>query len=853
MPSYTSSLRLIQPTTGEYPGTWGTQVNTGLTALVDNAVAGTATIAVGSTDYTLSTVNGAADEARSAVLNLTAGAGVGARNIICPAVSKLYVVVNNSGFTQTIKTAAGTGVAVPTGKTMQVRCDGTNVVDAVTYISSDNVNFLQSGTGAVNRTVQSKLRDSVSVKDFGATGNGVADDLTAINLAVASGAKAVYFPAGTYRTSGLINVAVSGVMLWTDAQAVIKPLDGVAVGFSIIQIRGSNVTLDGFIIDGNTAAPPVSGNNNGISLDTNSGTLTNVDILNCTLQNFKGYGIPAFAAGTLTNVNIFNCTFVDFTSTAATPPAAIQLVQPTCSDIRVTNSYFKNLTGTGFAVRSVNGSAAVTNVAVTGCVFEHNTSAYTTIGMEVLVANNLSVSGCTFKNARMGISCNGQNIAIAGNSFDNETSYCIEAGTSIGLSVSGNSFSNFQYGLIHYNGARDVTIDGNTFRDALSGSTSALNLGWGVQQSAAGGAVNYEQFVISNNVFKNCSGVRLHEPNANIVEGNVFETTSANNICKLQAIENASTRCVFANNVFRTSVNVGTFTGLLVFAGGDHAISNNTFISTTGAVNNGAGLAVSPGVDINNIVISNTYANNFTFGIYLGAAAVASNVSAAGTETVNCATSVLGMAGVENFYGFAKAGRSSVGDVDYTLDALTGKVLTIGGAGITANRTITLDSTDVTVGTEYTIVRTGAGEAFTIAVGSLVNLNRNEACTIVWDGASWKLTGYFPQSFRTIYQNSRSANYTAVLSDSGKQVFHPASDNNPRTFTIPANSSVGFPIGTELMFINMINTVTIAITSDTLTQAGTGATGSRTLAANGWARAVKITSTQWLIDGTGLT
>ena len=44
MPSYTTSLRLVQPSTGEYPGSWGTQVNTSLTALVDAAVAGTTTV-----------------------------------------------------------------------------------------------------------------------------------------------------------------------------------------------------------------------------------------------------------------------------------------------------------------------------------------------------------------------------------------------------------------------------------------------------------------------------------------------------------------------------------------------------------------------------------------------------------------------------------------------------------------------------------------------------------------------------------------------------------------------------------------------------------------------------------------
>lgn len=102
-------------------------------------------------------------------------------------------------------------------------------------------------------------------------------------------------------------------------------------------------------------------------------------------------------------------------------------------------------------------------------------------------------------------------------------------------------------------------------------------------------------------------------------------------------------------------------------------------------------------------------------------------------------------------------------------------------------------------------------------------------------------------------QNSQSTNYTLVAADAGKTVYHPAGDNNPRTFTIPANGTVAFPIGTAVTFINKVNTVTIAITSDTLTLAGTGATGSRTLAANGIATAVKITSTEWIISGNGLT
>lgn len=102
-------------------------------------------------------------------------------------------------------------------------------------------------------------------------------------------------------------------------------------------------------------------------------------------------------------------------------------------------------------------------------------------------------------------------------------------------------------------------------------------------------------------------------------------------------------------------------------------------------------------------------------------------------------------------------------------------------------------------------------------------------------------------------QNSQSAAYTLVAADAGKSVVHPITDNNARTFTIPANGSVAYPIGTAITFINMINTATIAINTDTMYLAGAGTTGSRTLAAYGVATAIKVTSTSWIISGNGLT
>jgi hypothetical protein len=107
--------------------------------------------------------------------------------------------------------------------------------------------------------------------------------------------------------------------------------------------------------------------------------------------------------------------------------------------------------------------------------------------------------------------------------------------------------------------------------------------------------------------------------------------------------------------------------------------------------------------------------------------------------------------------------------------------------------------------------------------------------------------------FRGIPQNSKSAAYTTVMADAGKHILHPTADNNARTFTIDSNANVAYEVGTAITFINQINTVTIAITSDTMVLAGPGTTGSRTLAANGVATAIKIASTTWIISGTGLT
>lgn len=108
---------------------------------------------------------------------------------------------------------------------------------------------------------------------------------------------------------------------------------------------------------------------------------------------------------------------------------------------------------------------------------------------------------------------------------------------------------------------------------------------------------------------------------------------------------------------------------------------------------------------------------------------------------------------------------------------------------------------------------------------------------------------------RLLPQNLQSAAYQLVASDSGKEIHHPAADTTARTFTIPANGTVAFAIGTMVTFTNGngAGVVTIAITTDTLRWLPSNGTGSRTLAANGTCIARKVTATEWVIYGYGLT
>ena len=150
MPStYSNSLRLELIGDGEQAGTWGQTTNTNLGSLIEQAIAGYTTVSITDADYTLTASNGVTDQARSMALNITSSVTLTAtRNVICPNVSKLYVVKNatTGGQSIVVKTSAGTGITIANGATNIILCNGTNVVEAYSYGVPSGVITMWSGS-----------------------------------------------------------------------------------------------------------------------------------------------------------------------------------------------------------------------------------------------------------------------------------------------------------------------------------------------------------------------------------------------------------------------------------------------------------------------------------------------------------------------------------------------------------------------------------------------------------------------------------------------------------------------------------------------------------------------------------
>lgn len=158
----------------------------------------------------------------------------------------------------------------------------------------------------------------------------------------------------------------------------------------------------------------------------------------------------------------------------------------------------------------------------------------------------------------------------------------------------------------------------------------------------------------------------------------------------------------------------------------------------------------------------------------------------------------------------------------------------------------------------------GSGEALGGAAGSYA-VYVNGAIRQLWDSSgnfdfkggtvTTNNASSSEVGFKGVPENEQNGDYTLVLTDAGKLI-EMVNVAGSRTLTIPANSSVAFPIGTVITVVSSASTgLSIAITTDTLYLAGVGyaTTGTRTLAYGGLATLVKHSAAAWLISGTGLS
>lgn len=153
--SYNNALRLEMIGTGEQAGIWGETTNNNLGTLLVDAVAGYTSVSITSSSQALTAIDGLEDQSRNAMIALSTTTTANF-SVFIPRSTKTYVFYNSSSYAATIynstvtgnTTAAGTGVAIPAGKTMTVWSDGTNVAQQNTHLNSPSFTTPALGTPA---------------------------------------------------------------------------------------------------------------------------------------------------------------------------------------------------------------------------------------------------------------------------------------------------------------------------------------------------------------------------------------------------------------------------------------------------------------------------------------------------------------------------------------------------------------------------------------------------------------------------------------------------------------------------------------------------------------------------------
>ena len=269
--SYTPTLGFEKQADGENSSTWGQKVNT-ILELVEDAISDVGAISM-TTDVnkTLSNTDGAVDESRSAVLEITSTVSLTAtRSIIVPTADKVYVVKNSTSGSQSIlvTTSSGTGVTIKNGEKRFVYCDGTNVVEAVTAMASlvldTALPIAEGGTGATTAT-------AALTAVGGQAAHAILDDLVGLTQATD---KLPYFSSSTAMTTTTLTTYGRTLIDDADASAARTTL-----GLGTLATKSTVVSAD--ITDGTI-----------VSADIASGTIVTADLASSVLSPYAPLASP---------------------------------------------------------------------------------------------------------------------------------------------------------------------------------------------------------------------------------------------------------------------------------------------------------------------------------------------------------------------------------------------------------------------------------------------------------------------------------------------------------------------------------------------------------------------------------
>jgi hypothetical protein len=349
--------------------------------------------------------------------------------------------------------------------------------DLAAASGSSLVGFLQAGASAVARTTQVKLREIVSVLDFGADPTGVTDSTAAIQAAIddVSVGATILFPSGTYKATSQLLVSGKGQLTFLGERgAKLLFTDGAYIGLLFTNVSGQCL-VENLMIHGTNNVSPA------ITLLKATGNSAYMTIQNC---QFAFASIGVLLAQTyimrMLNNNYAGCNTAFKATTDEGSVADLALIGETFGtcligsnpvvDIkypttRIVGCYWELQTNAKQSLYFQDGSQYAT---VSACQFEESGELF--IG----VSNQITISGCNFRNSHT----NNRTIRVQGGSSaqitGNYLALTAPSASVVGLSVSGfantvgNFFNNYLTGAAQGSG----TISANTFANCTTGATA---------------------------------------------------------------------------------------------------------------------------------------------------------------------------------------------------------------------------------------------------------------------------------------------------------------------------------------------------------------------------------------------